>query len=408
MRPFPAHVSAILVLSVLTFSAQLVAQPTVSLMTDDGLADEAGQDPASFTVETDMAPGFNLRVYLQLGGTASTSADYDKTNLVGAGGDSYYVTIPSAGTPVTATLTPRRDNLIEDEETITFDFLPPQMMGHDYIIGDPSGGNAILADDVAEVSLMVDDPEAFEAGQDPASFTVSRTAQGDTSAAMRVYLEMGGTATGLQDYDRTNLTGAGGDTVYIRLPGGQLSETATLTPRRDNLIEGQETITFTLIGHQFPNHEYVVGAPNTGNATLDDDVAQISITAPDPLAHEEGEESATVVVSRSDQGNTDSNMRVYLELGGSAIRNTDFTTTGLTGAGGNSFYTTLAGGSLSQEVIVTPIFDLEEEGDESVTFMLLGHQFPNHEYQIGLPSETEVTIVDFIEPLIDDGFEDLQ
>ena len=406
MRPFTARVGTIMVLSVLAFGSDLQAQPTVTLTTDDDMAAEAGQDPASFTVTTDVPPGLNLRVYLQLGGTAVTPADYDRTNLVGAGGDSYYVTIPSAGTSVTATLTPRRDNLIEGEETITFDFLPPQMMGHDYIIGAPSGGSATLADDVAEVSLMVDDSTASEAGQDPASFTVFRTAQGNTDNNMRVYLELGGTAATPADYDRTNLIGAGGGIYYLTLSGGQLSETAILTPRRDNLIEGLETITFALVGHQFPNHEYFIGAPNEGNATLADDVAQISITAPVPLAYEENQEPATFMVSRSSQGNTNDNMRVYMELGGSATRNTDYTTTGLVGAGGNTFYTTLQGGNLSQVVGITPIFDLDLEGDESVTLTVMGHQFPNHEYQIGSPSVAGVTIVDYIEPIITEGFED--
>jgi serralysin len=159
------------------------------------------------------------------------------------------------------TLTPVRDNIIEGLENITFQLLPPQLAGHDYTIGSPLSGSATISDDVAEVILTEGETMAAEAGQVPADFTVSRNMQGNFNTTLRVYLEMGGTALINTDYAPTNLTAVGGSTYYVTIPTSMSSITVTLTPVRDNIIEGLENITFQLLPPQLAGHDYTIGSP---------------------------------------------------------------------------------------------------------------------------------------------------
>lgn len=85
-------------------------------------------------------------MYLQIGGSAQPGADYTTTNLGGAGGNNYYITLPGSSLSQTVTLTPTRDNLIEVPENVTFTLLEPQLVGNDYTIGAPFAGEIIILD----------------------------------------------------------------------------------------------------------------------------------------------------------------------------------------------------------------------------------------------------------------------
>jgi len=102
-------------------------------------------------------------------------------------------------------------------------------VGHDYTIGSPSEGGVTISDDVAEVTFTLDDGEAAEAGPDSASFTVMRDTHGNTGSALRVYLEIGGSAVQGIDYSTTNLSWAVGTTYYLTIPATALSQSVTLT-----------------------------------------------------------------------------------------------------------------------------------------------------------------------------------
>jgi len=153
--------------------------PVVTLTQDDVSAAEAGQDTGEITISrsNDGNTAAALRVYLE---SAVQGIDYSTTNLSWAVGTTYYLTIPATALSQSVTLTPLRDNLIEDVENITFVLVEPQLVGHDYTIGSPSEGGVTISDDVAEVTFTLDDGEAAEAGPDSASFTVMRDTHGNT------------------------------------------------------------------------------------------------------------------------------------------------------------------------------------------------------------------------------------
>ncbi|MDX1379522.1 MAG: hypothetical protein R3233_00305, partial [Xanthomonadales bacterium] len=116
---------------------------------------------------------------------------------------------------------------------------------------------------LATVTLTVPDATAAEAAQDPASFTVTRTADAGTGSSLRVYLQLGGTATRSTDYATTNLSFAGGDAYYTTIAAGQTSNSIAITPVLDNRIEGDETITFDVLPWQLAGNEYQIGNPSS-------------------------------------------------------------------------------------------------------------------------------------------------
>ncbi len=184
-----------------------------------------------------------------------------------------------------------------DNESLTaeLDFGP----GHGTLELDPDGGFRYTPDagfvgtdffyylaadglgnlsDVATVTLYVglpvvtvqpSDESAFEEGQDPAEFTVSRT--GSTTAALVVGYSVSGTAT--------FGTGSGGDYALLSASGSPLSSSGSITipagesevtvevrPVDDGLTESAETVLFTLAAAS----AYFVGSGGEAQAKIDD------------------------------------------------------------------------------------------------------------------------------------------
>jgi hypothetical protein len=240
-----------------------MGQPTVTLTVNDALADEAGQDLASFTVTRtdDSNTAAILFVWVTVGGTASAGIDYSLTNAVFRGGSDYQVAIPGGQLSTTVTLTPLRDNLDEGAESFTVALRSPGTAGSDYTIGNPNSAELTIADDVAEVTVTLDDGSADEAGQDPASFTVTRSDSGNTATVLFVWVTIGGTASAGIDYSLTNAVFTGGTSYRIVIPGNQLSTTVTLTPIVDQTLEGDETATITLRSPGTAGSDYTIGDP---------------------------------------------------------------------------------------------------------------------------------------------------
>lgn len=242
-----------------------LGQPTVTLSVGDALADEAGQDPASFTVTRtdDGDTAGQLLVWVTVGGTATIRRDYGFASIpVTPTTTDIRIAIPGGQLSTTVTLIPARDNLIEGTETFTVTLSDRRTAGNDYTIGTPDRAELAIADDVAEVSLTTNDDSADEQGQDPASFTVTRSENGDTAAELLVWLSAGGMATRDSDYTLANTNTGGTVDFRVVIPGDQLSATVTLTPIADQVLEGDETATFTLNPPATAGNDYTVGAPS--------------------------------------------------------------------------------------------------------------------------------------------------
>jgi hypothetical protein len=113
-------------------------------------------------------------------------------------------------------------------------------------------------------------------------------------------------------------------------------------------------------------------------------------------------------VARSNQGNTATSLRVYLQIGGAAQRGADYDLDQVTPIVGDVYYTTIAVGELSRAIVLTPDFELIEEGNETANFTVLGPQLANHDYVVGVPAQGVITILDFVDGIYKDSFEDLE
>ena len=62
-----------------------------------------------------------------------------------------------------------------------------------------------ITDDVAVVTLTLDDGDAAELGQDPGIITVTRSDNGDTSQGLHVYMQQSGSAEYGPDFSTSGI-----------------------------------------------------------------------------------------------------------------------------------------------------------------------------------------------------------
>jgi hypothetical protein len=243
---------------------------------------------------------------------------------------------------------------------------------------------------------------------DPAVFTVWRT--GSTGTPLVVFYDVGGTASNGVDY--FFLPGA------VTIPDGASSATIEVVPIDDPDDVPPvltKTVELTLQPPICPAIVppppgcYVVGPSNQAVAYIHEDnpdtnlpPAVVTIVATDPNAAETGPDPGTFTVSRT--GDTNNSLVVFYFASGSAINGLDYQKL--------STYVVIPAGASSADVVVTPIDDMIEEGDETVVLqlrpaiLLLGGGTTLNDptyplpiiwpppYIVGYPSNAVVTIAD--------------
>src|SRR5713226_474374 len=243
---------------------------------------------------------------------------------------------------------------------------------------------------------------------DPAVFTVWRT--GSTGTPLFVSYAVGGTASNGVDY--FFLPGA------VTIPGGASSATIEVVPIDDSDDVPPvltKTVKLTLEPSICPAIVppppgcYVVGPSNQAVAYIHEDNPDtnqpppvITIVATDPNAAETGPDPGMFTVSRT--GDTNNSLVVFYFTSGSAINGLDYQTL--------SNYVVIPAGASSADIVVTPIDDMIEEGDETVVLqlrpaiLLLGGVTSLNDptyplpiiwpppYIVGYPSNAVVTIAD--------------
>ena len=174
----------------------------------------------------------DLRVDLELGGTAARGEDYEV-----AGSLSLRIPAGSVSAATRLSLTAVDDRLVEPEETI-------EIAGNAGV-GYTSTAVVVIEDNdipPARIRLTATPARLLENADAPTLVTVRATVDGDTafSRDTEVALELSGTAVKAVDYD------VGGDLLLV-IPAGELSGSARLnvTPIDDDLPEGIEHIVFT-------------------------------------------------------------------------------------------------------------------------------------------------------------------
>ena len=374
-----------------------IALPTVSITAVDEEAAEAGQAPGSFTVTRtgDENPGQILQVYFTFGPSHEGPDFIFSAGLGYIGATTRHVTIPANDFSATVIVTPVRDNLIEGIETLEITLSDRNT----HTLGDPAQASIEITDDVAEVRISAIDADAAEAGQDPGSFTVTRSDNGNTAAALPVYFTFGPSHEGPDFIFSAGLGYIGATTRHVTIPANDFSATVIVTPVRDNLIEGIETLEITLSDR----NTHTLGDPAQASIEITDDVAEVRISAIDADAAEAGQDPGSFTVTRSDNGNTAAALPVYFTFGPSHEGPDFIFSAGLGYIGATTRHVTIPANEFSATVTITPVMDSdEEEGDEVVVFNLSDR----NTHTLGTPKMAEITIANFVDLVFKDSFED--
>jgi len=345
---------------------QITDSVVVTIEAVDAQAAEVDLDPAAFVVTRQGGDlSTQLLVNVSTGGSADLRVQPDVvvSNLFAR----IQVTIPVGAESVRLEVMPLRDNANEGTESLSITLLPSA----NYTIGAPGAAAIEIADDPPVVSVVASTPMAFEAGTIPGQFTFMRTG-GNFAAALPVSCTLGGTAQNALDY------------VFIGcdalIPANQSTATLTITPRVDNLVEGDQTVTATVTAGAA--QVYVIGTPSTATVVIADDPPIVSLVASDPDASEAGGDPGEFTVTRSG-GNLAADLVVTFNRGGTATRNVDYTPQLPVGL-------TLPANETSATVTITPIDDTLVEGPETAVWLLRSSQ----SYIIAAPGSATVTIVD--------------
>jgi len=343
---------------------EVLPPPIVTILATDADAAEEGQDPGTFTITRTGDTTEALIVEYAIAGTAD-GADYTP-ELTGT------ATIEADSDSVEITITPVDDGDIEEAETVELTLVDTD----NYDLGAETAATVTIVDnDVAPaqiVTIAATDADAAEEGEDPGTFTITRT--GDTTEALSVEYTIAGTG---DEADYTpELTGtatieADSDSVEI-----------TITPVDDDVEEGPETVELTLTD----TDNYDLDAETTvATVTIADNDAvpatMVTIAATDANASEAGD-TGTFTITR--EGDTTEALIVQYEVsGGSATNGADYTPAPASPV-------TIPADESSVEVTITPIDDEEEEGSEIVELTLVD----TDDYDLGDPASATVTIAD--------------
>ncbi len=233
-----------------------------------------------------------------------------------------------------------------------------------------------------EITISSTDLTAAEAGLEVATVTITRSVV--TTSLLTVNIDITGTAVRNVDYMVPGVFG--GMPNAISIPANQATTTLTVTPLADNIVEGEESVIFSLQ----PGTGYTVSPTDDSvQLSISDDVAEVNLTLVDGDASEQGRDPGTFMVSRSNNGNVAAPISVNIDITGTATRNVDYSVPGV--FSGAPFSVTIPSNQLTATFDLTPFADNIVEGDETILVTLQ----PNATiYTEGTSTSALVTIAD--------------
>ena len=185
-----------------------------------------------------------------------------------------------------------------------------------------------------------------------------------------VYYTLTGSASNGVDY--TSPSGS------VTIPAGVTAADVVITALNDALLEGDETVTLVVT----TNAAYDIGTPGIATLTLrDDEKVTVTVTAPDSMASEPGDDFGLFRISRT--GGTSGNLTVNLLINGTALAGSDYVPL--------ENPVVIPDGSSSVDLTLIPFEDLFwESSNETVVVTLAA----STNYNVGTPRDATVTIVD--------------
>ena len=272
------------------------------------------------------------------------------------------------------TVTPTLDATDEPDEFVILNVAT----GSGYTVGSPSTATGTIADNDGLPTISINNVTAAEGNSaSPTNFTFAVTLSHSSSSAITVnYATASGTsnpATG-----GANCTTAGTDFVNI-LPtqlsfaAGETSKQVAVSVCGDTNVEANETFFVNLSGNS-ANSVLTAGTKGTGTIT-NDDLPNVSVAV---LPTATAEDGSTNLVYTFTRNSTIGSLTVNYSVSGTATLGSDysapFTSTGSV---------TIADGTSTATVTVTPIADTTDEPDETVILTISA----NAAYTIAAPPQ---------------------
>ena len=284
--------------------------------------------------------------------------------------------IPAGSTQAIVTFAPTDDATYDGTESIHFEVTSDP----NYQLGGQITGSATLLDNDAPPKSILNvsaiNTTAYEAGNTPAQFRITRSG-GDNSQAETVYYSLAGTAVNGADY--TYLSGV------TQIPAGETEAIVTVTPVDDSSYEGTETVTFRV---QSSSH-YTLGSSVQDSIVIEDNdtkpVSTITVEVDDGIATEtaEGEptDPAKFIIRRSGGDNSQPETVRYAVKLKDKDGNVYRTQTGVT---------TISAGYSGVRLSYTPFDDSTYDGKESIEFVVTS----DPSYKLGEVVSGTATLLD--------------
>lgn len=213
-----------------------VALPVIAISADKSRVNEG--ETITYTVTASVAPTSNLVIAIATGGDATEGDDPmdgdDYSEILGN------VTLPAGQTSVTFSTEIHVDNVIEDEEDLTVTLTEQFGTDPDYDVGPTNQVRTVIeangSDLDPRLTVTASNQSVDEGGT--VTFTVRTTVESNRDLDFEVALS--GSSTGDMDYVLPD------DDAYS-IPAGARSVQIQIQARRDDAVEPDETLVFTLL-----------------------------------------------------------------------------------------------------------------------------------------------------------------
>lgn len=289
-----------------------VALPVIGITVDKSRVNEG--ERITYTVTASTAPASNLVIAIASGGEATEGDDPmdgdDYSEILGT------VTLPAGQTSVSFTADIFVDNVIEDEEDLTVTLTEQFGTDPDYDVGPTNQTRTVIeangSDLDPRLTVTASNQSVDEGGT--VTFTVRTTVESNRDIDFEVSLS--GTATGDADYVLPD------DDDYS-IPAGARSTEIQIQARRDDAVEPDETLIFTLLADAPSGGrvaEYSLGDSVSSTVTIESpDLPEMTLLGGGTVA--EGRSGSFRIVADSPVTEDTS---VNYQIGGTTTNGTDF------------------------------------------------------------------------------------
>jgi hypothetical protein len=310
---------------------------------------------ASFVITASAAPGADLTVNLNPGGTAgSQDIVTPPTSVV----------LPAAATSVTVSVQTRVNKLVEPNPTVVMAI----GSGSGYSAGSPGSAQTIITNTNVPTLQISGGTTISPGGATTLTITASQAPLQDT----QVSLNVSGSAVTGTDYDPVN--------PVVSLQAGSTSASVTIDTLNGKVIQPDKFIVVALA----PSASYTVGSQGSAVVTISGSNALPTVTLSSATTYLQKGEPYDVTLSLNQALGTA--LTVDLNYGGSAKPGTDFVV-----PGGNIV---VPAGQTTVPVAIPTVADNVVESNRTLSVTLAA----NAAYQIGSQNSVSVTLSSSVVP----------